>query len=62
MEDMLTVDDAARFLQISPKTLRNWVAYKKIPYYKVGGAIRFKTVKLEAWLRRREFEEAEFSR
>ena len=38
---------------LSEKTLRNLVSKKKIPYFKLGRAVRFSVAKLNAWMEER---------
>ncbi|MBO4278774.1 MAG: helix-turn-helix domain-containing protein [Spirochaetales bacterium] len=38
---------------LSEKTLRNLVSKKKIPYFKLGRAVRFSVSKLNAWMEER---------
>lgn len=61
MERLLKIDEVSALLQISPKTIYNWVHYGYIPYFKVysaarghGGLIRFRQSDIENWLRRRK--------
>ena len=41
---LLTVNEAAYKLGVSPKTIRNWQHQGKLPYIKLFGAVRFDTV------------------
>lgn len=45
----LTVEEAARFLGIKPKTLYRWAAEGKVPSIKAGGARRFSPSALAGW-------------
>jgi len=38
---LLNYEEAAEVLGIKLGTLRTWVSYKKIPYIKINGAVRF---------------------
>jgi|GEM_PF-4479168 len=44
-----TVDEAARFLGIKPKTLYRKASEGTVPSFKVGGALRFSPVRLAEW-------------
>jgi excisionase family DNA binding protein len=57
MNALMTIDETADFLKLKPKTIKNWVGLRKIPYIKLGGAIRFDMKALEAWLKRKGVEE-----
>jgi excisionase family DNA binding protein len=55
MENLIGPGEAARALGIQPATLYTWVTRRKIPFVKVGGALRFRPSALQEWLRQREF-------
>lgn len=54
MESLLTIEEAAEYLRLKPKTVRNWVGLRKIPFRKIGRYIRFESRSLEAWSKRQE--------
>ena len=54
MEELLEPEMAAKVLGIKTITVYKWVAERKIPFLKIGGALRFRPSALEAWLRERE--------
>jgi len=39
--DLLTVQDAARLLAVSVSTIYGWVWQRRIPFVKIGRALRF---------------------
>ena len=47
MEKLLKINEVSEILQVSPKTVYNWVCYGYIQHFKVnnsqgnGGAVRF---------------------
>jgi excisionase family DNA binding protein len=47
---LLTTDEAAGFLALSPETLRRLCRRKGISFMKVGGDYRFRTRDLETWI------------
>ena len=50
-EEYLDVDELSRRIHTEPKTIRDWVHKKKIPFQKIPtGGIRFPWSKVEAWL------------
>ena len=49
-EKLLTIQEAAAYLDIHPITLYKWVKAGKIPAAKLGKNWRFKKAKLEAWV------------
>ena len=50
---LLTYDQLARALQISPGTLRNWVSQDYIPHVKLGRCVRFNSDDINNWLKQR---------
>lgn len=50
---LLTYDQLAELLQISPGTLRNWVSQQFIPHTKVGRNVRFDLDTIDKWIKRR---------
>ena len=55
MEHLIEYEEAAKLLGIQPATIYTWVSRRKIPFVKVGGALRFRPSALEAWLQEREY-------
>jgi excisionase family DNA binding protein len=52
MESLWTVDQAAKFLCVKPKTLYTWSYRRQVPSQKVGKSLRFRREDLEKWLKR----------
>ena len=51
VEDFLNDKEAARFLRLSPQTLRNWRTQSRGPaYIKAGRAIRYAMEDLRAYM------------
>jgi len=48
---LLTVKQLAECLKISPKTIYNMVSLGRIPFIKVGGALRFIWGDIEKWIK-----------
>jgi excisionase family DNA binding protein len=40
-ETLLTYEEAAELIAVSPITLRKWVTERRIPHYKIGKSVRF---------------------
>ena len=38
---IINAEELAKLLNVHPVTIRKWVASNKIPYYRIGSAIRF---------------------
>ena len=53
--DLLTNDEAAEYLGVTPRTLEVWRCTKRheIPYFKVGRLVKYKKADLDAWLHSR---------
>ena len=58
--ELLSIRKLAQILDCSPKTVRDWL-YKNrkqqsidpLPYYRVGGLVRFRLSEVMAWINRR---------
>lgn len=53
---LLTVEDAATYIAVSTSTLYGWVWQRKIPFVKVGRALRFDRSDLDAYILSHRFE------
>ena len=51
---LLSVEDLARALGKAPKTVRNMVARREIPFIRVGRGTLFRLESIEAWLVKKE--------
>jgi excisionase family DNA binding protein len=47
---LMTVQDAAKFLAVSTSTLYGWVYLRRIPFVKVGRALRFELAELQKFI------------
>jgi len=47
---VLTPEEAADLLGVSVRTIRYWVAERRIPYFHLGRFVRFKPAELVAFL------------
>jgi excisionase family DNA binding protein len=54
MEKLLRPEELSEMLGIQLSTIYNWTHYKKIPFVKVGGCVRFKPSDIEKWLEPKE--------
>jgi excisionase family DNA binding protein len=50
MNNLLTMDEAAKYLGISKLTLYGWVSSRKLGYVKIGRLVKFKQTQLDAWI------------
>ena len=55
MENLIGPEAASELLAIELATIYTWVSRRKIPFIKVGGALRFRPSALQEWLRKREY-------
>lgn len=46
----ITVKGVAEMLCVSPRTVRDWVYKRTIPFIKINGALRFNEAELKRWL------------
>lgn len=44
-----SVNDVAQFLGVSPRTIRDWVYRRCIPFRKAGNTLRFSPDEIERW-------------
>jgi excisionase family DNA binding protein len=52
---LLTVKEAANFLAVSTSTLYGWVYQRRIPFVKVGRALRFELAELQKFIQSNRF-------
>ena len=59
-EDLVSIKRLAQILDCSPKTVRDWMYRNRktltldpLPYYRVGGLVRFRLADVMAWIDRR---------
>jgi excisionase family DNA binding protein len=53
---LITVQDAAKFLSVSTSTLYGWVYQRRIPFVKVGRALRFEPAELQKFIQANRFQ------
>lgn len=53
---LITVQEAAKFLAVSTSTLYGWVYLRRIPYVKVGRALRFEVAELQKFIQANRFQ------
>lgn len=54
MEQLLTVDDLSKLLQVKKSTIYHWTCAGFIPHTKVGRFLRFRVSDVEEWLQKRQ--------
>lgn len=47
---LLTLEEAAGYLKISPGTLKHWIAWKRIEHVKIGRLTRFRQSALDRYI------------
>lgn len=50
-EEILNVSTLAKYLKVTPKWIYERTHLKEIPYYKVGGQLRFRREDIDNWIR-----------
>ena len=50
-EDLLTVTQVSKMLNVSPKTTYLWCDLHIIPHYRLRGSIRFDLDEIKAWVK-----------
>jgi len=53
---LITVQEAANFLAVSTSTLYGWVYLRRIPFVKVGRALRFEVAELQKFIQANRFQ------
>ena len=48
--EVMSYKGLSAYLKLSQNTLRHKVMREEIPFFKIGGAVRFSKVKIDAWL------------
>ena len=49
-DEMLTIDDLARYLKLKPQTIYRWLRKGKVPGAKIGKEWRFRRSVIEQWI------------
>ena len=49
--NLLSVSQLAEYINMSPKTIYEWVHKGKIPYYKFVGSLRFDLDEINRWIK-----------
>lgn len=47
---LMTIDDLARYLKVTRRTIYEWLKLHKIPAVKLIGQWRFRKDKIDAWI------------
>lgn len=50
LRGLLSVDEAAHYLGVSPGTLRNWASMRRVDFVKVGRLTRFSPATLDRYI------------
>lgn len=54
---LMTLDEVADYLQLSPKTVYRMVQAKKVPCFRLGRQWRFRRDQLDQWLMQQAYQE-----
>lgn len=47
--ETVSVNTLSEMLDVKPRTIRDWVFKRRIPFYKMNGLVRFDIKKVRAW-------------
>jgi excisionase family DNA binding protein len=50
LETYFTIEELAKYLNYSEKTIRKWVLNREIPFHKIHKTIRFRLSEIEKWV------------
>ena len=53
-DNLLTIEDLARYLKVKPRTIYDWLIKKKIPAIKIVGQWRFRKDSIDHWIKKME--------
>lgn len=56
--DLMNVQELSRYLNVPVATLYNWVYFRKIPFIKLGGLLRFRKEEINEFVRQRTIKPA----
>jgi excisionase family DNA binding protein len=51
-DEILTLEELAEYLKVSPWTIYRFVRERNLPSYKIGGQWRFRKEQVDAWIDR----------
>lgn len=49
----LTMEETAKYLNVTVRAIRNWIVEQKIEYVKMGKYVRFRKEYLDKWIEKR---------
>ena len=50
-DNWIGIEEAARYMDVTKETVRNWIKKTDIPAHKVGKLWKFKRLELDAWIK-----------
>ena len=56
----LTIRDLSEHLQVSVSTIYKWTSKNQIPFFKLGGSLRFKKDEIDKWVQKYEYKDRSF--
>ena len=61
VNDILTLEEVASYLRLTPQTIYNWAQEKRIPGAKLGKEWRFRKSIIDRWLDDQILQDSDFS-
>ena len=51
VETYMTINGLAEYIKLATGTIYNKIARNEIPYFKIGGSVRFKKSEIDNWVK-----------
>jgi len=53
-KQLWTVQKVSEYLNLAPITIYKYVSNRKMPFYKIGSAVRFRKEQIDDWIEKNE--------
>lgn len=50
MNEVMTLEEVAKYLRCSTKSVRRWAEKKRIPFFRLGNLFRFRMSEINDWV------------
>jgi excisionase family DNA binding protein len=54
ISENMTAKEVAKYVNVGEKTIRNWTSEGKIPFVKLGSAVRYPKTRIDSWQKTKE--------